>query len=159
MPRAQIIPDKAIIAALEQSRGLVYQAAEMLGCSPFTIYERARRVPAVREAIDKQRGLLLNKAEEKLRKEIEGPGYNHKAVTFVLRTIGKDTYSFRSELTGPDGVPLNDNTQVFASNLEGMTDEQLRENGKRLATALLALTGKPNEPDYPYADYESESAE
>jgi hypothetical protein len=64
------ITDKAIIAALHAALGKVCLASERLGCSPETIYARARDAPKVRSAIRFYRGKLLDAAESAVWKGI-----------------------------------------------------------------------------------------
>ena len=67
---------------------MVYLAAKRLGCSHQTIYNYARRHPTIQQAIDANRGELLDHAESKLRNAImDGESW---AVQFALRTIGRN---------------------------------------------------------------------
>lgn len=76
-----------IIAAIEAADGLVFNAAKALGCAPRTIRNAAQRWPAVQEAIEAQRGLLLDLGESALKQAvIVGEGW---AVCFLLKTLGQ----------------------------------------------------------------------
>ena len=91
-----------IIQALRDSNGLVSFAARRLGCSPNTIYNRAKRVQAVQQVINDSRDELVDIGEAKLRTLLlDGDTW---AVGYVLRTLGKDRgYTERHEVTGADG--------------------------------------------------------
>lgn len=77
-----------IIAALEMSKGLVSVAARALGCSPRTIYARAKQVQAVQDAIDIPRLELVDMAESGLRVHLQNK--QPWAIALVLKTLGKD---------------------------------------------------------------------
>lgn len=78
---------KQIVAALNNSKGMVYVAARQLGCTANTIYNYAKRYPAVQTAIDAQRGTMIDTAEIALWKAIQnGEGW---AISLALKTIGK----------------------------------------------------------------------
>ena len=94
-----------VAQALDQHKGMVYLAAKALGCSHVTIYNYAKRHPTVQEAIDRNRGQVLDTAELSLYNAILRE--EHWAITFALRTIGKDRgYTERQEVTGTDGGPV-----------------------------------------------------
>ena len=86
--------NQQIIEALKRTNGLVSLAAQNLGCSPQTIYNRAKRVPSVQQVIDDSRDGLVDLAELALRrcivgdreKGIEPAGW---AVALVAKTLGK----------------------------------------------------------------------
>ena len=79
---------KQIIAALKDASGMVYVAARKLGCSHQTIYNYAKRYASVQEAINEERGHLIDTAELALKRAIlDGEGW---AICFTLKTIGKD---------------------------------------------------------------------
>lgn len=81
-------PTEKIIEALKATNGLVYLAARRVGCTPKTIYNRAKKVAAVQQAIDDSRGELIDLSELRLRAAImNGEPW---AVALVLKTLGKD---------------------------------------------------------------------
>jgi len=92
----------SIIEALKKTHGMIYLAAEDLGCAAITIYRRAEKVAAVRETIDSYRGKLIDKAELKLEQAVmNGEPW---AVAMVLKTLGKSRgYVERQEVTGAEG--------------------------------------------------------
>jgi hypothetical protein len=49
-----------MIEALRQTKGMVYLAAEALGCAPQTVYNYANRYKSVQAEIDNQRGVPLH---------------------------------------------------------------------------------------------------
>ncbi len=103
---AQQFSDADIMTALEMSRGLIYNSARLLGCSAQTIYDRVKVSPAVAECLKECRGLLLDKAENKLVDKIDAGDF--QSIALLLKTLGKDRgYVERSELTGKDASPLS----------------------------------------------------
>lgn len=81
-------PTEEIIKALKAKRGMVYLAAEMIGCSPDAIYLRAKNVPAVAKCIGNERGKLIDTAEMKLADGVEAG--EPWAIRMLLYTLGKD---------------------------------------------------------------------
>lgn len=101
----QKFTQQQVVAALNNSKGMVYVAARQLGCSANTIYNYAKRYPAVKETIEAERGLMVDTAELALWKAIQaGEGW---AISLTLKTLGKQRgYVERSEVTGMEGAPL-----------------------------------------------------
>jgi hypothetical protein len=95
--------DEQILAALTKCKGMVYLAAQEIGCEADTIFRRANKRPAVREAIKRERGRVVDTAELKLYQAImAGEGW---AIQLALKSIGKDRgYGESVEVTG--GVVL-----------------------------------------------------
>jgi hypothetical protein len=77
-----------VIAALAHTRGMVYLAAERLGCDPDTVYNYAKRYASVRDAIAKYRGKTTDIAELKLYEAISDGSL--PAIMFYLRTQGRE---------------------------------------------------------------------
>ena len=77
-------------------------AARRLGCSKVTIYNRAKKVKAVSDAIEEAREDMVDLAELALRKSVmNGEPWS---VAMVLKTLGKSRgYVERQEVTGADG--------------------------------------------------------
>ena len=96
-----------MIAVLKETKGMVYLAAQKLGCSHTTIYNYIKRYASVKDEFDFQRGELLDIMELKLREAaFDGKPW---AIQFGLRTLGKERgYVERQEqaLTNPDGGDL-----------------------------------------------------
>lgn len=109
--------DAEIIAALKATHGLVYLAAEKIGCTAPTIYNRVKESYSVSEALKTSRNRIKDVAEAKLYTALgEGEAW---AVTFFLKTKGKKRgYVERSEVTGKDGKALEANVSA------GLTLEQ-----------------------------------
>lgn len=94
-----------IIQTLKQTKGLVTLAAARLGISPQAIYKRAKKSPAIQEAIDASRDELIDQAELGLRNAVAQQ--QPWAIALVLNTIGKNRgYVKREEITGANGQPL-----------------------------------------------------
>ena len=76
-----------VIDALHATRGLVYLAAQRLGCDPDTIMNYCKRYPTVEQAKHDARGALLDMAEAKLFLAVQRD--EAWAITFCLKTIGR----------------------------------------------------------------------
>ena len=122
MGRPQQYTNKAIIDALKRTKGAVYLAAEEIGCDPDTIYLRAKKSEAVKRAITKHRGKMLDTAELALYNAVlKGESW---AIAFALKSVGrKRGYGDRVDvmhgidakqlaelvrLSSARGVPLSD---------------------------------------------------
>ncbi len=96
---------KQIVAALRETKGMVYLAAKRLGCNPDTIYHRAKQHKSIGDAIRRERGEVIDIAELKLFQAINDGDL--AAIKYCLGTIGKDRgYVERQEHSGPDGKEL-----------------------------------------------------
>jgi len=118
-----------MIEAIRKSNGLIYVAAHNIGCDPGTIYDRAKKVARLRQAIDDCRGKVIDQAENKLFNAIEhGEPW---AIALVLRTLGKHRgytekseieYSWREQAikdgVNPD-VVINELVKQFTSAMAG----------------------------------------
>lgn len=100
------ISSEEIIKALKETNGLVTLAARKIRCAPNTIYNRAKRVQSVQQAIDDSRAELCDLGELSLRKAVmEGEPW---AVSLVLKTLGRTRgYVERQEITGADGQSID----------------------------------------------------
>jgi hypothetical protein len=100
-----------VIKALEAHQGLIYMAAQDLGCSGQTIYNYAKRYASVREAIKEQKERRKDRVELSLWKQINDG--NIAAIIFYLKTQAKDRgYIERQELSGPYGAPVATETRI-----------------------------------------------
>jgi hypothetical protein len=117
MPKTPRYSDKQMIAAITRARGLVYLAAQNLGCDPATIFHRAQKKPAIREIIETERNRVLDFAEAKL---IEAVGNGEAwAVCFLLKTQGrKRGFVERSEIRQESRI-------VLATDAEELSDDEL----------------------------------
>lgn len=95
MPR---YTDKQIIDALQQTKGMVYVAAQRLGCSPDTIKARMAKSDKIRTVAETERGKMGDTAELKLIQAIQdGQPW---AIQFYLKTQAKDRgYTERIDIT------------------------------------------------------------
>ena len=91
-----------MIDALKKTKGMVYLAAEELGCHHQTIYNYIARHPTVKAAWDAESGKILDVGEMKLYQSVlNGEAWG---VCFLLKTKGKHRgYVERTEHTGKDG--------------------------------------------------------
>ena len=102
MPR---YTDKQIIHALKLTNGMVYVAADNLGCSPNTVKKRLLSSQRVAEAQEAAKGQLLDVAETRLAAAVART--EPWAVQFYLKTQGRCRgYGERKEISGPDGGPM-----------------------------------------------------
>lgn len=88
MGRNRQYTDAEMVAALTRTRGLVYLAADIVGCHYDTIYDRAKNSEAVAAAMRRERGKVVDVAESKLFEAIEAG--EPWAVQFGLKNLGKD---------------------------------------------------------------------
>ena len=94
-----------VIDALQQTRGMVYLAAEVLGCIPQTVYNYIERHPSIKAAWEAESGLMTDLAEQKLYNAIMRD--ESWAIGFYLKTKGKSRgYTERLEVGGTDGGPI-----------------------------------------------------
>jgi hypothetical protein len=87
-----------VAEALHATRGLVYLAAQRLGCDPDTIMNYCKRYPTVEQAKHDARGALRDMAESRLWEAVDRS--EAWAVAFCLKTIGRSRgYGERLDLT------------------------------------------------------------
>jgi hypothetical protein len=87
-----------VIDALKATRGLVYLAAQRLGCDPDTIMNYCKRYPEVEAAKHDARGALLDMAEARLFVAVAND--QPWAIAFALKTIGRSRgYGERVDLS------------------------------------------------------------
>ncbi len=112
---AYVYSTESIIEALKKTRGKVYVAADALGCSHATIYNRALKVKAVQQEIDTQRETMLDIAEVELFRLIQTG--NLGAIIWYLKTIGRTRgYKERVQIDHR----LSDNEQVIVELIKHM---------------------------------------
>lgn len=106
-----------VIAALQETKGMVFLAAKRLGCTPETLQRYCKRYPTVQAAKDAERGEMVDTAELKLWQSIQnGEAWG---IAYCLSRLGKDRgYVERTEQTGKDGAPLNEVIHVVMSKQE-----------------------------------------
>ena len=96
------VTNTRMLEAVKKNGGAVYLAARELGCAPNTIYNRMKKTPALKQAVEDARGEVVDYAEQKLRLAIlNGEPW---AIAMVLKTLGKSRgYVERQEVTGANG--------------------------------------------------------
>src|SRR5262245_38677811 len=116
MAKRKRLTPQQVADVLNEVQGLVYVAAERLGCSAKTVYNYVDRYPVVREAKDHQKGKRLDTAEASLWKAVvAGEAW---AVCFYLQTQGKARgYTERREVTGRDGAALQVDSTAYDMSL------------------------------------------
>lgn len=87
--------DEQMIAALRETKGMVYLAAERIGCEADTIYLRAKVSPEVAEVMKHERGKVIDVAEMKLYTAIMNA--EPWAIQMALRCLGKDRGYFEKQ--------------------------------------------------------------
>ncbi len=94
-----------VCAAIRKNHGLLFLAAQSLGCTVHTIYNYRNKYPKVRAAIEEEEGKINDVAESALYRGIlNGESW---AVCFRLKTKAKDRgYVERSELEVSTGKGL-----------------------------------------------------
>lgn len=105
MAKKEKFTAQQIIDAIRETKGMVYLAAERLGCDAKTIYNYRDRYASVRAEMEQQDGKVDDVAEMKLYQAImAGESW---AVQFRLRTKAKHRgYIERHEVTGANGSDL-----------------------------------------------------
>jgi transposase-like protein len=103
-PYRKYTPEE-IIAALEESNGLIAPAARKLGCARDTIRKYIDEYADVAQAKLDQREAVTDMAENALYQAILDR--EAWAVCFYLKCMAKDRgYVERAELTGANGAPV-----------------------------------------------------
>lgn len=107
MSRTQDYTAEEVLDALRRTRGMVYLAAQLLNCTPKTVYNYIKRYATLRDEAENQTGLVTDTAQLRLIAAI----YNNEqwAIKWWLATKGKDrgfVEAARIEHSGPDGGPM-----------------------------------------------------
>lgn len=105
--RGVAFTNEHIIKALQETKGMVYLAAQKLGCDPTTISKRAQKSAAIRAAIEGARGEMIDVAEVALMTALQAK--QPWAIAFTLKTIGKGrgyVERVQQEVSGTEGGPL-----------------------------------------------------
>jgi len=118
---------RQIIKALQKTHGMVYLAAEELGCSHVTVYSHINKNPTVKAALDHENEKMLDVSELKLYDAIIDR--ESWAVKYHLSTKGKHRgYVERVQVSGDP-----DNPVVIA---RAMTPEQRHAKREELLAKL-----------------------
>jgi hypothetical protein len=119
-----------VAQALTETKGMLYIAAERLGCDPETIRNYCKRYPSVQAARDAQRGRMVDLAELKLWQSIQnGEAWG---IAFCLKTLGKDRGYVEQQklaLTDPSGEQPWDATAGLAALLDAHRVRLAQSNG------------------------------
>ncbi len=113
---------KALLQALEKTRGIVTSACEMVGISRQTYYDYYKDDAVFKEAVEELSNVALDFAESKLMQKMNGVTIgkvvegetvvyeippSDTALIFYLKTKGKKRgYIERQELAGVENQPL-----------------------------------------------------
>lgn len=99
MARKKQYTAEQVANALKETRGMVYLAAERLGCAPKTVYQYIKNYALVKEAHQIQRGRIIDAAELALVNAVAKQ--EAWAVRFALETIGRERgYGRKLEIPG-----------------------------------------------------------
>lgn len=102
----------AMLEALEKTLGVVTSAAKMVGIDRTTHYGWLKDDPEYAAAVLDTGDVALDYAETQLHKQI-GEGQPASTI-FYLKTKGKKRgYIERSEISGPDGGPIEGAVQII----------------------------------------------
>jgi hypothetical protein len=105
MAKRETLTAAQVAAALTETSGLAYLAAEKLKVSARTVYNYAEKYPLVKEALNHQKGKRLDVTEGKLWQAVlDGEAW---AICFYLKTQGKDRgYIERMVHAGDPASPI-----------------------------------------------------
>ncbi len=133
MSSKQKFTAEEVTQALKDTKGMVYLAAQRLGCEAKTIYNYRDRYASVRAEMEQQDGMVNDIAEMKLYQAImDGEQW---AVVFRLKTKAKDrgyTERTETEISGRDGGDIvikavdyrNGLAAIAATSDDGFTDSE-----------------------------------
>lgn len=114
--------NEEIIAALREYKGMVHLAAEAIGCSHTTIYNRAEADMEVRQALAQEQGRIDDVAELKLYEAIQsGEAW---AIKFRLQQGQNRPYKERQDVTTDDEKVDSGVTFYFPQNNRQRDDER-----------------------------------
>jgi len=95
-----------MIAAIEEAKGFVSKACDILHCSRQHWYKKLKEYPTVQAKVDEIREKRTDYVESKMMKLIDD--LNPTMIIFYLKTQAKDRgYVDRHEVTGADGGAIN----------------------------------------------------
>ena len=139
--RGDRITNEQIAEGLTRAGGMVELAARQLGIAPNTIRARVRKSAALRAVLESEREVLLDIAENSLRKAaIAGEPW---AVTLILKMKGRDRgYVERREYTGPNGEDI-----PVALDVSGLV--QAAKENRAMRLGLQKLKDGTNPPALP----------
>lgn len=114
MNESRHIKKESLLAALEQSLGVVTVACKKAGIPRSTYYKWLKEDEMFSMAVQEIENVALDFAESQLHKQISE---NSTAATiFYLKTKGKKRgYVERQEITGADGMPTHFEIEIIKS--------------------------------------------
>ena len=128
------MPDKPkftpakIAKVLHDTKGMVYVAAQRLGCAPATIYNAINKYPTVKAAKESEEGVVLDAAELHVITAINNG--EPWALQFVLKTKGKNRgYVERTESDNKTEITLRDYTIDIGKDEGTIDTPALRDDG------------------------------
>ncbi|MGR3219495.1 MAG: helix-turn-helix domain-containing protein [Candidatus Anammoxibacter sp.] len=120
MPKKPKFTKEKVANALEKSKGFQSYAANLLKCTPRTIYNYMQKYPELQEVLNDALEERIDVAETKLDEAInKGEPWS---IAFFLKTRAKHRgYVERQEVTGKDGTPLS-----FADKVKKLSDDEVK---------------------------------
>jgi hypothetical protein len=119
---------RQVAQALIDTKGMLFIAAQRLGCDPETIRNYCKRYPTVQAVREAQRGTMLDAAELKLWQAIQnGESW---AITLALKTLGKDRGYVEQQklaLTDPTGEHPAEVTVIYLPSKAPSAEEWAHE--------------------------------
>jgi hypothetical protein len=132
MPRPRRYTDATVIAALKKTKGMVYLAAQVIGCDPGTIYDRAKASPAVQQCMADEDGMLNDICEMKLYELILAGDL--RAIIYRLSTKARHRgYGDKLDIAGEVGAPVTMSEETKAALMD------------TIARTLLAMEEAPDD--------------
>ena len=86
--KAEKITKKKVIAAIEDSAGIMSVIAKRAGCCGWTISRKLKKYPELIELIKNEKDKILDLAETQIIKKIKGG--DNTMIIFYLKTKGKE---------------------------------------------------------------------
>jgi len=86
MGRKRRFTARQVVEALEEARGIVSDAATILGCTRATVYNYIKRYQSIKRVFEEKRLEVCDLAMSKLVEKIEEGDL--RAIIFFLRTFG-----------------------------------------------------------------------
>lgn len=112
--RAEKFTQAEMLQAIEQghtpSGAAQWLTVNLRPCHPDTVRNYAKRYPSLKTALNTERLNMVDIAETGLRAALERS--EAWAIAFALKTLAKDIYSERQEMTGKDGESLSITTRI-----------------------------------------------
>jgi len=105
MANSNKLTAEKMIAAIEEAKGFVSKACDILECSRQHWYKKLKEFPTVQAKVDEIREKRTDYVESKMMKLIDE--LNPTMIIFYLKTQAKDRgYVERQEVTGAEGKDI-----------------------------------------------------